>query len=147
MSEVSGSPSIILETTKKSTNILYCSQRPVGFDRDGRTVLYMCFEQQATDTNHVEDTMAHVVYTMENARRMRDAFLSGRARSTDSPPASASASAPTSGSGAAGGTGEGNGSQGSSEHPSSMRDGAPFVILIFDCTGMEEMDILMCTCI
>lgn len=82
--------------------------------------------------------MAHVVYTMENARRMRDAFLSGRARSTDSPPASASVSAPTSGSGAAGGTGEGNGSQANSEHPSSMRDGAPFVILIFDCTGMEK---------
>ena len=115
----------------------------MGFDREGRTVLYMCFEQQTSDTNHVEDTMAHVVYTMENARRMREAFIGGRARIESPkpvlvPPTSASASASTaSGAGAAGGAVEGNGSPPDAAHSPSIRDGSPFIILIFDCTGMN----------
>ncbi|KAG5454929.1 Chromatin structure remodeling complex protein sfh1, variant 2 [Clonorchis sinensis] len=43
--------------------------RQVGFDPEGRPVLYACFAQCQTLRNTAEDTIAHVVYLVENALR------------------------------------------------------------------------------
>ena len=44
-------------------------QRQVGHDEAGRPVIYSNFAQAATHKNSVEDSVAHVTYLIENAKR------------------------------------------------------------------------------
>ncbi|VDP70560.1 unnamed protein product [Echinostoma caproni] len=60
----------------RQVDCTYCLQTPgfhgirqVGFDPQGRPVLYACFAQCQTLKNTAEDVIAHVVYLVENAMR------------------------------------------------------------------------------
>ncbi|XP_064640917.1 uncharacterized protein LOC135495857 isoform X2 [Lineus longissimus] len=45
------------------------TMRQVGFDELGRPVMYASFTQASTRKNSVEDSIAHVTYLIENAKR------------------------------------------------------------------------------
>ena len=48
---------------------LYYFQRQVGFDEGGRPVIYSSFCQAATHRYSVEDSIVHITYLIENAKR------------------------------------------------------------------------------
>ncbi|CAH8615138.1 unnamed protein product [Schistosoma rodhaini] len=45
------------------------NKRQVGFDREGRPLMYACFAQCQTLKNNPDDVVCHMVYLIEHARR------------------------------------------------------------------------------
>ncbi|CAH8571883.1 unnamed protein product [Schistosoma mattheei] len=51
------------------TSGLKSRDRQVGFDREGRLLMYACFAQCQTLKNNPEDVVCHMVYLIEHAKR------------------------------------------------------------------------------